>query len=127
MAFTADQTTDIGKVRLLLWDMDSTKPIFPDDNQISSLLVMELGDVKQAAALGYEIIAANRVLTLQVISLLDLKTDGASMSKALLATAERLRNFSNTDWAGFDFAEVTDTSLFAFREKMFKMLLAQAL
>lgn len=125
MAFTADLTTDIGQVRLLLMDLDGTKPIFPDDLQIQTFLNLELGDIKQAAALGMECIAGNRALTLQVIQLLDLKVDGVSLAKGLLSVAERLRSTSNLDWAGFDFAEVTDDSMFALREKYWKMLVAQ--
>jgi hypothetical protein len=127
MAFTTDVTTDIGKVRLLLFDLDVTKPIFPDDSMIQAFLNMELGDVKQGAALGLETIAGNRLLTLQVIQLLDLKTDGVSMAKGLLEQAKRLRDFSNNDWAGFDVAEVTDNSLFALREKYYKLLMAQSI
>lgn len=125
MPFTVNPTTDIGKVRLLLFDMDSTRPIFPDDSFIQAFLDMELGDVKQAAALGMETLAGNRVLILQVIQLLDLKTDGLSVCKGLLATAQQLRNNSNTDWAGFDIAQVTDDSSFAYREYMTKLLLSQ--
>lgn len=127
MAFTIDLNTDVGKVRLLLFDMDSTKPIFPDDLQIQAFLTMELNDVKQSAALAMETIAGNRVLTLQVVQLLDLKTDGLSTARGLLETAKRLRDSSNNDWEGFDFAEVTDNSLFALREKYFKLLMAQSL
>lgn len=125
MAFTADVTTDIGKVRLLLMDMDVSSPIFPDDLQIQALLDMELGDVKQGAALGMETIAGNRALVLQVIQLLDLKTDGASVAKAMLSVAQRLRDTANSDWAGIDFAEVVDDSMFVMREKWYKLALAQ--
>lgn len=125
MAFTTDMNTDIGKVRLLVFDLDPTKPIFPDDSYIQAFLDLELGDVKQAAALGMETIAGNRVMTMQVVQLMDLKVDGYQVSKGLLEAAKRLRDYSNLDWAGFDFAEITDNSMFALREKYWKMLVAQ--
>ena len=122
MAFTADLTTDIGKVRLLLMDMDSSRPIFPDDAQIQTFLDLE-GDVRNAAALAMESIAGNRVMVMQVVQLLDLKVDGLSVAKGLLLAAERLRATSDSDWDGFDVAEVTDNSDFAYRESLWKQLL----
>lgn len=123
MAFTTDTTTDIGKVRLLLMDMDVSAPIFPDDAQIQAFLDIETS-VKSAAALAMETIAGNRVTTLQVIQLLDLKTDGYSVAKGLLATAKQLRDTDDSEgWAGFDIAEVTDNSMFVLREKYWKLLL----
>lgn len=123
MAFTTDTTTDIGKVRLLLMDMDVSAPIFPDDAQIQAFLAIETS-VKSAAALAMETIAGNRVTTLQVIQLLDLKTDGYSVAKGLLATAKQLRDTDDSEgWAGFDIAEVTDNSMFVLREKYWKLLL----
>lgn len=121
MAFTANVATDIGKVRLIIMDMDPTKPIFPDDNQIQAFLDLEGGEPKQAAALAFESIAGNRLFVLQVIKLLDLQTDGYSMAKGLLAVAETLRNTPTSDWSGFDIAEQVDNTDFAYREKMWKL------
>jgi hypothetical protein len=126
MAFTVDYTTDIGKVRLLLSDVDSTNPIFPDDQQIQTLLNLELGDIKQACALGLETIAGNRAMIQKVSQLLDLKTDGKSTAQGLLAVAKQHRDNSNLDWAGFDIAEVVDNSDFVFREHYLKLLLQSA-
>lgn len=126
MAFSTDLTTDIGKVRLLLMDLDSSRPIFTQDTQIQAFLDMELS-VKSAAALAMETLAGNRVLVLQMIQLLDLKTDGLSVCKGLLATAQQLRDTDDSDgWAGFDIAEVTDDSIFVLREKYWKMIVAQS-
>lgn len=122
MAFTADLTTDIGKVRQFIWDLDSTKPIFPDDQMIQNFLDAESGDTKQAAAFALETIAGNRVMVLQVIQNLDLKTDGKSVAQGLLATAQRFRDTSNNDWAGLDFAQITDSSEFAYREFLMKQI-----
>jgi hypothetical protein len=124
VAFSTDLATDVGKVRLLLMDLDSTRPIFTDDAQIQVFLDIE-GDVKSAAALGMETIAGNRALVLQVIKLMDLETDGLSVAKSLLLVADRLRSTAAEDWAGIDFAQVVDNSEFVFREYMWKQLLAQ--
>lgn len=118
MAFTADLGTDIGKVRMLIWDMDSTKPILPDDTQVQALLDME-GSVKAAASMALRMIAANRALTLQVIQILDLKTDGVSVAKMLMAVADAYLE-SDNDWVIL-FAETVDNSAFALREKYWKM------
>lgn len=129
MAFTVDMGTDIGKVRLLIHDLDSTKPLFPDDNQIQALLDLEGSNVKMGAALALETIAGNRALILQVIQILDLRTDGQKTAQALLATAKQLRETADsaeTDWAGFEIAEVTDSE-FARREKIYKDLEAQGI
>jgi hypothetical protein len=125
MAFTVDTTTDIGKVRLLLSDLDQTKPIYPEDAQIQAFLDMEQGSVRLAAALALEAIAANRVLTLQVIQLLDLKLDGASVAKAFLQAAKQWRDAANDDWAGLDFAQTVDNSDFAWREHYLKLVVSQ--
>lgn len=126
MAFTTDMTTDIGKVRLLLMDLDSTAPIYPLDTQIQAFLDLEMS-VKSAAALAMETLAGNRALVLQVITILDLKTDGFSVCKGLLASAKQLRDTDDSGgWAGFDIAEVTDDSIFVLREKYWKMVVAQS-
>lgn len=125
MAFTTDMTTDVGKVRLLITDLAPEQPIFPDDAHIEAFLALE-DDVKTAAALALETIAANRVLVMQVIKLLDLDMDGAATAKALLAAAKQLRETAamTGDWAGFDIAQMTDASDFTWREYMGKLLLA---
>lgn len=125
MSFTTDYNTPIGQVRLLLSDLDPTNPIFPDDNQINTFLLLEDQSVKLSAALGLETIAGNRALTLQVVQLLDLKTDGRSTAQALLAVAKQMRDSENDDWAGFDFAQVVDDSMFVNREYMLKLWIQQ--
>jgi hypothetical protein len=122
MAFTIDPTTDIGKVRLLITDLDSTRPIFPDDAQIQAFLDLESGTAQLAAALALEVIAANRALTMQVVQLLDLKMDGATTAESLRETAKQWRDNSDDDWAGFEIADQVDMSDFAYREKLRKLL-----
>lgn len=125
MAFTTDVTTDIGKVRLLITDLDSTKPIFPDDAQIQAMLDMEIGEPRLAGALALEIIAGNRALTMQVVQLLDLKMDGKSTADALRATAKQWRDSVADSWEGIMFAEQVDNSDFAWREHLRKLLYQQ--
>lgn len=122
--FTADMTTDIGKVRLLLGDLDSAHPIFPDDTQIQVFLDLETS-VKSAAALGFETIAGTQALLLKSMQLLDLKTDGLSTARSFLSIAETMRNNDDSDFSGFDIAEQIDNSLFARREYLRKQIVAR--
>lgn len=129
MAFTTDVTTDIGKVRLLITDLTEDTPIFPDDDQIQVFLDLEGDVVKLAAALAYEVIAGNRVLTMQVVQLLDLKMDGRQTAEAMLKVAKQWRDdvaaADDADWAGFDVAQVVGDSMFAYRDYMARLLEAQ--
>lgn len=109
MAFTYDLTTDAGRVRLLVPDSDAASYVF-DDDEVDTFLALETG-VKRAAALALETIAANQALTLKVIRLLDLSTDGARTSDALLKRADGLRKQADVDdlavaGAAFDMAEM---------------------
>lgn len=115
MTFTTDPTTDIGLVRLLITDRDPVNPIFPDDADITAFLNVEGGITKRAAALALETIAVDQVLVLKVIKNLQLSTDGAKVSDALLKRAGLLRTqaaeadddlvpFEIAEWAVNDFA-----------------------
>lgn len=89
MAFTYDVSTDRGKVRMLTPDSSATNYVF-EDAEVDAFLSLE-GDVRRAAALALETIASNEALTLKVIRVLDLQTDGAKTSDALLKRAGLLR------------------------------------
>lgn len=122
MTFTFSLATDIGKVRLLIPDRDSTDYIFEDD-EITALLVMEGSVVKRATALALETIASDQALTLKVIKLLDLTTDGAKVSDALLKRAATLRSQADEadmaeDGGLFDIAELVPNE-FAWRERIY--------
>lgn len=84
-----DVTTPLGQVRLLINDTTDA-PVFSDP-EIAAFLLLESQDVKCAAALAYETIAADEVLTSKVIRSQDLQTDGASVAAQLLARATSLR------------------------------------
>lgn len=120
--FTDDLETDIGKVRQFIFDLDPTKPIFPDDLMIQNFLDSELGDVKCAAAFALETIAGNRAMVLQVMQILDLKTDGKSTAQGMLEVAKRLRETAGNDWSGFEIAQMVDNSSFTYDEYVRKLL-----
>lgn len=126
MAFTFNLATDVGRVRLLIPDRDSTDPIFGDD-EIETFLNLE-GDVRRATALALETAASDQTLTLKVIKLLDITTDGAKTGDALLKRAALLRSQAaqaeQAELAAqadaselFDIAEMVPNS-FAWRERV---------
>ncbi len=121
MAFTFDLTSDLGKVRLLIPDRQPSEYVFHDAD-ILALLEIEDG-IKRATALALETIASDNAMTLKVIRLLDLSTDGAKVSDALLKRAQGLRDQADKEdesgEMGFDVAEMVYDD-FSFREKISK-------
>ena len=121
MAFSFDLSSDLGKVRLLIPDRQPDEYVF-HDAEILALLEMEDG-IKRTTALALETIASDQVMTLKVIRLLDITTDGAKVSDALLKRAQSLRDRAElddeTDEGGFDIAEMVYDD-FSFREKIEK-------
>jgi len=119
MAFTYVLSTDIGKVRLLTMDNNSSNYTF-EDEEVEVFLAMETG-VKRATALALETIASNEAFVLKRIELLDLKTDGPAVAKELRARAADLRTQAERDEASedggsFDIAEqVVDA--FTYRQR----------
>lgn len=108
MSFTYTVTTDVGRVRLLIMDTNALRYVFEDD-EIAVFLALE-GGVKRAAALALETIASNEAFVQKVITILDLQTDGAKTSDALLKRAAVLRDQAATEDAAasggaFDIAE----------------------
>lgn len=118
MGFTYELGADSGRVRLLVPDNDSANYVF-DDDEIDAFLALE-GDVRRAAALALETIASNEALTLKVIRLLDVQTDGRAVSDALLKRAAALRKQADdADMAAggaFDVAEMVFDD-FSWRER----------
>ena len=109
MAFTYVLSTDIGKVRLLIPDRISSDFIF-DDDEITAFLSVESSSVKRAAALALETIASDIAMVDKVIKLLDLQTDGAKTSDALLKRAATLRDQADNEdiTDHFDYIEFSD-------------------
>lgn len=121
MAFTYTLSTDAGKVRLMVPDNNASSYVFEDD-EIDAFLSLENSNVRRAAALALETIASNEAYVLKVIELLDLKTDGARTSDALLKRAKLLRDQADRadaaeDGGAWDIAEWT-VSEFAKRERL---------
>lgn len=121
MAFSYDPATNAGKVRLLIPDRVDSGHLFEDD-EIDTFLALEGNSIKRAAALGLETAASDNALVLKVIKLLDLSTDGARTSAALLERAARLRSQAEAedsaeDGGSFDIAEWT-VSDFAYRDRL---------
>lgn len=110
MAFTYDLSSDVGRVRLLIPDTVWASAIFQDE-ELSAFLAMETGSVRRAVALALETIGANEVMTLKVMRMLDVQTDGAKVSEALLSRAKLLRQQAATEdaeatgFAGWEIAE----------------------
>jgi len=78
-----------------------------EDTEIDAFLSIEGANVKRAAACGIETIASDTAMVLKVIRLLDLTTDGARTSDALLARAKTLREQADAEdiTGAFDWAE----------------------
>lgn len=129
MTFTFTLTENAGKVRLLIPDKDTENvenQIFQDD-EIEAFLTLEDDNVRRAAALAIETIASSEALTLKVIKLLDIQTDGAKTSDALLARAAKLREQATEaeEWeedGAFDIAEMVVDD-FSARERIIKQAL----
>lgn len=82
--------TDIETVRLLCADEDTANQLLTDA-KYQSLLDLEGGNVKLAAAQGLDIIASSETLVSKVIKSQDLSTDGPKVADALRKHAAALR------------------------------------
>lgn len=118
--FTYDPTTDVGKVRLLCSDIDSTNALFQDED-LTALLNLEQGVVRYAAAQALEVMAASEVMVQKRIKLLDLETNGPAQSTELRQLAKQLRQ-SEENMAVFAIAEQVQDP-FSARERIYKQFL----
>lgn len=91
-----DFTSDPGRVRLLLNDVDENAEVF-SDAEIQALLDIEGGNVKRAAAQAIDTNADNQALASKVLRSQDVTTDGAKLQQALHARAESLRAQADAD------------------------------
>lgn len=125
MAFTYDTSTTTGKIRLLIFDTDSTNYVF-EDAEIDVFYDVEGSSIKRAAALALETMASNEAFVLKVIELMDLRTDGAATARALLARAKLLRSQADdeeyADDGAFEWAEMVHDD-FSARERIYKQRL----
>lgn len=106
MAFTYDTTTARGHVRLIIGDTDTVtvaNQIFTDA-EIDAFLSMQDDVVKLAAAQALEALASKQAYIQKVITVGDLKTDGAKLAAEFRAQAAALRK-QVEDEPAFDWAE----------------------
>jgi hypothetical protein len=104
-------TSDIGRVRLLIPDRSLDLFVFQDE-EIEAFLEIE-GGVKLAAALALETIASDIAMVDKVIRIMDLQTDGAKTSDALLARAKLLREQAyDADATLYGVVEFDDLTIF---------------
>ncbi len=120
MPFTYNLALPIGQVRLLIPDRVDAGHVFEDD-EITAFLALEGNRVKLGAALALEMAASDTAMVLKVMRLLDLTTDGAKVSDALLARARALREQDAVEDAtgAFGYAEQVFNS-FSERERLWK-------
>lgn len=120
-----DPSTPAGYVRLLITDTDVDHPenLLFADQDIGAFLANNGDSIYRAAAVALETIATDQALVLKVIKTLDLETDGAKVSKALLDRAAVLRSQADDDSAtaddDFAVAEFADP-VFGWRERLAK-------
>lgn len=128
MTYSYDLATDIGKTRLLIPDRVEASAIFTDE-ELQAFLDLNDGNTRRAAAEALEMIASDEAMTLKVITTLDLSTNGASTSAAILERARLLRSQAaaaedGEDGGAFDYAEMADNA-FARRERVVKQAMRQ--
>lgn len=99
-----DYSTDTGRVRLLLNDVDPAAVVFTDP-ELEALLDLEGGSVKRAAAQAIDTNATNMVLATRVLRSQDITTDGAKVADAMRAHADRLRAQADDEADGFFFLD----------------------
>jgi len=85
-----DPSTDIGKVRLLLNDIDPASEVF-SNTEIQALLDLEDGAIKLAAAQAIDTQATNEALASKVLKDHQISTDGAKLADAMRKHAAALR------------------------------------
>jgi hypothetical protein len=78
-------------LRLLIPDTQVADAVYSDE-ELDALLAFEGGDVRLAAAQALDTIASSETMTLKVIRLLDLQTDGAAAGRELRQRAAALRS-----------------------------------
>jgi hypothetical protein len=123
VSFSYDPTDNgVGTIRLLITDTSNTAPgpIFQDE-ELAMFLQLEQGSLNYAAAKALERIATSNALIQKQIKILDLETDGATLSAELRAIAKQLRE-DEENLAAFDIAEMVEDP-FSARERIYKQWL----
>jgi hypothetical protein len=129
MSFTTDPNTNVGLVRLRIFDRDNTNQIFDDETIEAVFNNLERTSVKRTAAFLLETIATQQALILKVMKNLELTTDGAKLADSLAKQAASLRSQADIDDAAiddaFDWAEQV-FDVFGERERLLNEILRNA-
>jgi hypothetical protein len=91
MAFTYDISTDLGKVRLIIGDTDSTAAQFQDE-EISAFLLLNDSSLLLASADALDAMAAKIARGATITKLGDYQLDTTNAATQLQAAAEKLRD-----------------------------------
>jgi hypothetical protein len=111
VSYPINLSSDVGRVRLLIPDRSLDLFVFQDE-EIEAFLEIE-GGVKLATALALETIASDIAMVDKVIRIMDLQTDGAKTSDALLARAKLLREQAeDADPTLYGVVEFDDLTIF---------------
>lgn len=118
MPFTTDYSTDIGKTRALMNDVDSTSQLFQDD-QVQAFLDLNDGIVQLAAVQGI-LAMASRFARMRKVKIMDVDVDGSIAAKDLRLIAAQIREDYFND-PSFDIAKNLSTTS-ALREDIINQL-----
>ena len=126
MAFTYDNTTPAGQVRLLAFDIDvANDPIF-DDSDITAFLNVNNQDVLLAAAMAVDVMAANQSFAYKHAKTGDIALDISKVTMGLQSYANKLREQAYSGYGDvtgfFDWIEVVNDE-FSERERVIKQFL----
>lgn len=92
-------TNDISRVRLLITDVggnSGTDFVF-NDSEIETFIDQRGGGIMRGAALALRTMAANEALVSKHITFLEMKTDGATVSKELRDLAKSFEEMADED------------------------------
>lgn len=95
---------EIKQLHLIIGDRDDNDRLYTDE-EYTTLLDMNKGNVYLAGADALDGLAANAAYVLKVITILDVRTDGKATAEALRASAKALRDKvkeddANAVWCG---------------------------
>lgn len=121
MAFTVDYSTDLGKVRALINDVDAANPGM-EDAQIQAYLDLNDDDVT-LAAVSAMLATATRFSRMKKVKIMDLEVDGSIAARDLRAIAAQMRDDYLND-PDFDIAKQLNT-VFAVRQDVVNELKQQ--
>jgi len=90
LPITTDVSTSTGRIRLLISDVDTARPVFADA-EINAFYLMGGSNVRLGAAEALDTMASNEAMVSKVIRTLDLQVDGTKVAAELRARAATLR------------------------------------